>query len=110
MTAMQQIEQLCIEARAHGMTYGEYVEKFGELHPKPETSQYKELGYFVGVKKKCRKARVRYKLICEICGVEWEAGRKDAQYCPKCRIKRARMLSRENKRAKTRQRREGANA
>ncbi len=42
MTAMQQIEKLCAEARAHGMTYGEYIEKFNPQLGEPEPTSKKE--------------------------------------------------------------------
>lgn len=42
MTAMQQIEALCIEARKHSMTYGEYIEKFKPQLEEPEPMGKKE--------------------------------------------------------------------
>ena len=39
MTAMQQIERISVKAREHGMTYGEYVEKYGNTLSKPNNRQ-----------------------------------------------------------------------
>ena len=60
MTAMQQIEQLCAEARAHGMTYGEYIKKFNPQLGEPEPTS--KLEARVAKERKAAKDRERVRV------------------------------------------------
>lgn len=117
MTAMQQIEQLCAEARAHGMTYGEYIEKFNPQLGEPERISKKEKRVAetrkaveererkrireqlrrkrsssvpqndTELRARCREFR-SVEVVCSICGERFSAKRRDAKYCPGCTKKR----------------------
>ena len=70
MTSNEQIEQLCIEARAHGLTYGEYVEKFKPKLSKPESK----------IKKNPNLRK------CEMCGLLFTVTSGSPKYCAACVI------------------------
>lgn len=89
MTAIQQIEQLCIEARAHGMTYGKYVEKMKPNMPPPDSP----------TKKKRRIAKERERVCCE-CGKTFVARSDKAQRCKECKRERMLVSNRERWRTK----------
>ena len=98
MTSMQQIEALTIEARAHGMTYGQYIQKFNPQMPKPEPTKYKEFEYYEGAVRKKYTMRKTHTLKCEECGAEFIGKRKDARFCGECQRERARRRVVEAKR------------
>ena len=94
MTAMQQIEQLAIEARAHGMTYGEYVEKMKPKLPKPEgTPKRKEPKTSAEYKR-----RDEIEVVCRECGKKFTARSIRAKWCKDCKAERHREQSRERER------------
>lgn len=100
MTAMQQIEQLAIEARAHGMTYGEYVEKMKPKLPKPDERSKDGWSNRIA-KSKEYKRRKEIKVVCEICGKKFTARNTLAKYCPDCKEDLNRERNRERKRKKS---------
>ena len=91
MTAMQQIEQLAIEARAHGMTYGEYVEKMKPKLPKPEGTPKRRVSNRVA---ECKR-RDEIEVVCHECGKKFKARSKTKKWCSDCRRERQRESQRE---------------
>ncbi len=75
MTAMQQIEALCVEARRHGMTYGQYINKFAQSK-QPEKIQDE----FIPEEKE--------KKICKRCGEEFTPENNRVKYCALCKYER----------------------
>lgn len=100
MTSMQQIEKLCIEARAHGMTYGEYIDKFKPNMPKPRPTNKREIKYYHGIEHKKYQERKTTELTCVICGGKFLSKRKDAQYCEGCKEERKREQAKKRYEAK----------
>ena len=98
MTAMQQIEKLCIEARAHGMTYGEYIDKYKPNMPKPRPTNKREIKYYHGIGHEKYRERKTTELTCVICGGKFLAKIKTAKYCEECRKELQRERNRECKR------------
>lgn len=84
MTSMEQTEALAVEARKHGMKYGEFVEKYGEWIPSPKKIQVKAKKRDIAEHKK-RESNERKEMICQECGKTYLAGSSTAMYCPGCR-------------------------
>lgn len=100
MTAMQQIEQLAIEARAHGMTYGEYVEKMKPKMPKPD--ELKKDGWTNRIaQSKEYKRREGLEVVCCVCGKKIITRSKMTKYCADCKEDLNRTRNRERKRMKS---------
>lgn len=74
MTAMEQIEYVLAEARKSGMTYGEYVEKYGHTIPKLTKDEPEQ---------KPKKERIK---TCARCGNLFSSWKGHSDYCPDCRI------------------------
>ena len=90
MTSMQQIEYMQREARKMGISWNEWRERFGHTLPKPKPTRYREIEYYDGIAAGRYKNRKEYALTCQMCGESFTAKRRDAQFCDKCKIKRAR--------------------
>lgn len=89
MTAMEQIEAICVKARAEGLTYGQYIKKYPDCMPKPDLTPRKEIEYYDGIEREKYKDRKGTTIVCK-CGAKFVAKRKDAKYCPKCKREEAR--------------------
>lgn len=97
MTAMEQIEQLAVEARAHGMTYGEYIKRFNPQMPKPEKIPRRAWTNRIAQSKEYIR-RAEIEVVCEVCGAKFTARSKNAKYCKDCKIERKRDNLREFRR------------
>ena len=84
MTSMEQTEALAVEARKHGMKYGEFVEKYGDWIPSPKKIQVKAKKRDIAEHKK-RDSNKRRETVCQECGKTYLAGTSRAMYCPECK-------------------------
>jgi Zn finger protein HypA/HybF involved in hydrogenase expression len=101
---MEQIEQICIEARAHGMTYGEYIEKCQPNLPKPTPTKYKEYDWWEGTNRKPPRIRKEREIVCETCGKPFISKSPTARNCEECRTARKLELMREWRAKKAKER------
>ena len=99
---MEQTESLAVEARKHGMKYGEFVEKYGDWIPSPKKTQAKAKKRDIAEHKQ-RGSNERKETVCQECGKTYLAGSSTAMYCPECRSvvqKRRAKEKREERRKK----------